>query len=98
MIDQTIHTIRHNATRKYGPLPKDHKHVGQECAACEEEIDLGDFTALIPLGPGQDNETRRLARTGQTYEAVCALVHWQCATGEVNHLEQRSSGEGQPEE
>ena len=69
--------------RKFEPLTADHPSVGTECAACKAPFVEGDATCLIALGPGDGEEERRRAREGRPYNAVAALVHWACATGEA---------------
>lgn len=66
-------------SRKFGPKEKDHPSVGRDCPACHEPFKAGDFTALIPLGPGNDEEQRERAREGRPYNAVAVEVHWECA-------------------
>jgi len=67
---------------KFGPTAPDHPTVGQECKACNQPIAVGDYTTIIPLGPGEHDDDRRKAREGRPYRAVGVLVHWACATGE----------------
>jgi len=69
--------------RPYPPLKADHPIVGaQDCAACHQRFQAGDVTTILPLGPGDDPEARQKARAGRPYNAVGALLHWACATGE----------------
>ena len=65
-----------------GPLPADNPFLQATCAACKELFRTGDYTALIPLGPGLNLEARRKCREGDDYTAVAIHVHWACATGE----------------
>jgi hypothetical protein len=68
--------------RKYGPKAPDHPSVGAPCRACGGELAAGDFTTLVALGPGEDEEARNRARAGRPYNAVALEVHWACAIGE----------------
>ena len=68
--------------RKFGPKTSGHFSVGELCPACQDPFAVGDFTALIPLGPGEDAEQQRTAREGRAYDAVAVEVHWACATGD----------------
>lgn len=67
---------------KFGPMVADHPDVSEKCAACKVPFRAGDYTTLVLLGPGPDAESRERARAGRAYDAVAALVHWACATGE----------------
>lgn len=66
--------------RPFGPRPADAPEG--LCAACHEPFKEGDYTTLIPLGPGAHEEERQLCAAGRTYTAVCAHVHYACAYGE----------------
>lgn len=67
--------------RKFGPKPSDDSNIGSPCPACGEPFKSGDFTTLIPLGPGKDPEKRERAVNGRAYSAVAIEVHYACATG-----------------
>lgn len=67
--------------RAFGPKGKDHPSVGSICQACGESLETGDYTTLIPLGPGDSPEDREKARSGQWFNAVATEVHYACATG-----------------
>lgn len=69
--------------RKFGPKTADHPSIGRECPGCHIPFAQGDFTTLIPLGPGGDEEAQKRAREGRPYNAVALEVHWSCVTGEV---------------
>ena len=61
--------------RQFGPNPKKRG----ECHACHKPFMNGDYTTLIPLGPGDNEEERAKARLGRHYNAVAVEVHWECA-------------------
>lgn len=65
----------------FGPKPADHPSVGEPCPACGELLAAGDYTTLVTLGPGADDEAREKARAGRAYNAVAVEIHWGCATG-----------------
>ncbi len=69
-------------SRRFGPKAEGHPNIGKPCPACQEPFAVGDFTALVMLGPGPDAEERRKAFDGLAYNAVAVEVHWTCATGE----------------
>lgn len=68
--------------RKYGPKDASHPSIGEECPACKFPFKEGDFTALIALGPGDNEEEKNKARVGRAYASIAVEVHWACATGE----------------
>lgn len=57
------------------------------CAACNLPFKDGDYTVLIPLGPGADSEARERARAGRPYNAIAVEIHYSCATGEEVEVE-----------
>lgn len=67
--------------RPFGPKSKDHPSVGNECPACFEHLRPGEYTTLVPLGPGGSLDDRQKAVEGRPYNAVAVEVHWSCATG-----------------
>lgn len=67
--------------RKFGPKSKDHPSICLPCPACHVEFKEGDFTTLIALGPGDDEEAQERAREGRPYNAVAVEVHWACSGG-----------------
>lgn len=71
------------ADRAFGPKQPGHPSVGQNCPACHVPFAAGDYTTLIPLGPGADPEEQERARLGRAYNAVAVEVHYACATGEA---------------
>lgn len=64
--------------RKFGPKSADHPSIGRPCPACGVPFAVGDYTTLVPLGPGNDREARRRRDAGRTYNSVAAEVHWDC--------------------
>jgi hypothetical protein len=69
--------------RAFGPKDPDHPTVGRQCPACGQPFAAGDYTTLVPLGPGDDKEQQEKARAGRFYNAVAVEVHLACATGHV---------------
>jgi hypothetical protein len=65
--------------RKFGPKSADHPSVGELCPACKTPFAAGDYTTLIPLGPGDDPDAQHAAKAGRAYTAVAVEVHWACA-------------------
>lgn len=67
---------------KIGPKDQRHPTIGGICLLCQEAFTAGDYTTILPMGPGADNESRTLCRAGEPYEGVGVEVHWICATGQ----------------
>lgn len=67
-------------SRRLGPLAPDHPSVGQSCPACQDKIGPSAFVAIVPLGPGNDQEERKARDQGKPYNAVGVVVHWECST------------------
>jgi len=80
--------IRHQRVadnlHKMGPLEPSHWLVlrAVDCPCCELPFMDGDYVTLVPLGPGDDPDERKLARERRAFDAVGITVHWACATGE----------------
>lgn len=51
---------------KFGPAEQDDPAVGELCPACRKPFVVGDYTTLIPLGPGDNPDRQALARAGTT--------------------------------
>ena len=68
--------------RKFGPKRADPPSVGTDCLACHKPFQEGDYTTLVALGPGEDQEAQDKAKIGRVYNAVAVEVHYACATGE----------------
>jgi len=66
---------------KIGPKKGDHPSVGELCPACHVALKEGDFTTLIPLGPGDDPEVQQRASEGRVYNTIAVEVHYNCAGG-----------------
>lgn len=64
---------------KFGPKSADHPSIGELCQACKKPFIVGDYTTLVPLGPGDDPDEQRKAKDGQPYNAVAVEVHYSCA-------------------
>lgn len=64
------------ARRVFGPRDK---NADEWCPACNEMFAAGDYTVLVVLGPGDDEEAREKARAGRWYNAVAVQVHADCA-------------------
>jgi hypothetical protein len=73
--------------QKFAPLSVDHPLVndatGTNCPGCNQRFRAMDVITRVAIGPGDNEEARRLCREGSFYEAVGIPVHWACATGEV---------------
>lgn len=67
---------------KIGPKIAGHPTIGGVCLLCQKAYVIGDYTTILPLGPGEEQESRILCRNGQPYEGLGVEVHWTCATGE----------------
>lgn len=65
--------------RCFGPKLASHPSIGMLCPACQKPFQAGDYTTLIPLGPGDDPEAQQAAKEGRPYNAVASEVHWACA-------------------
>jgi len=68
--------------RTFRPKTTDHPTRGMPCIVCTQPIEAGEVTAILPLGPGSDPDTRRRAREGQVYDSVAIEVHIACITGQ----------------
>lgn len=66
--------------RKFGPKSADHPGVGVECPACHVPFAAGDYTTLVTLGPGDDEEARERRDQGRVYNAIGLEIHWECST------------------
>jgi len=65
--------------RKLGPKQADHPSVGKECPACHVSFAGGDYTTIVVLGPGDDEEARQRRDQGRPYNAVASEIHWDCS-------------------
>ena len=71
--------------KRYPPLDADHPAVatgGVRCPGCNVEFKTGDVITLIPIGPGDDEDARKMCQQGFDYNAVAIPAHWACVTGE----------------
>lgn len=64
---------------KFGPKSADHPSIGAPCPACDEPFREGDYTTLIALGPGGNQEERARRDEGRPYNSVAVEVHWDCS-------------------
>lgn len=69
-------------TRAFGPKTADHPSIGKDCPVCKKPFKEGDWTTLVPLGPGDNTEARERAKEGRPYNAVAVEIHWDCAAEE----------------
>lgn len=73
--------------QKFAPLSADHPLVndatGTNCPGCNQRFRAMDVITRVAIGPGDNEDARRLCLEGSFYEAVGIPVHWACATGEV---------------
>lgn len=69
-------------SERMGPVREGDRTIGEPCAVCKQAITAGQFITLIALGPGDDPEARERARQGRPYNAIGALAHYACVTGE----------------
>lgn len=84
-VDDAFRQARKDArglSGRCGPKKPDHPSVGRECPACHEPFAAGDYTVLLPLGPGADPDAQQRARAGRPYNAPALELHWTCATGQ----------------
>lgn len=68
--------------RMFGPRSANQPNT-RPCPACGNQFQAGDYTTIIPLGPGPDPEEQARAVTGRPYTAVGIEAHWVCATGQA---------------
>lgn len=66
---------------KIGPKDIGHFTVGGVCLLCQDSYRVGDYTTILPLGPGSDPASRTLCKADEPYEGIGVEVHWICATG-----------------
>ena len=80
--------VRHNLKvpfeyRCFGPKSEEtttrQSEEGDVCPACGKAFAEGDYTTLVPLGPGDDAECREKAQAGRWFNAVAIEVHADCA-------------------
>lgn len=66
-------------SRKSGPKQADHPSVGEKCPACKKPFKAGDYTTLVCLGPGDDEEARWQRDEGRPHNVVSLEIHWECS-------------------
>ena len=79
-----------------GPKAPGHPTCGTPCLACGHPFRAGDYTRLVALGPGDDEEARDNVRWGLPYNAVAVEVHWSCATGSAAEESHPEETNGRP--
>ena len=67
----------------FGPKTADHPTVGMICIPCGDYLKEGDYTTLVPLGPGNDPEEQERAQERRWYNATALEVHALCAGVEI---------------
>lgn len=65
-------------SRRFGPKSAEHPSVGDACPACGQPLKEGDYTTLVAVGPGGDEEERASRDEGRPYNSVAVEVHWEC--------------------
>lgn len=65
---------------KLGPKQADHPSVGIECLACHQPFVAGDYTTLVTLGPGDNEDAQQRRDQGRPYNAIALEIHWACST------------------
>lgn len=71
-------------SRRFGPKPPESVD-GRECPACHEAFAAGEYTCLVTLGPGADEDARLRRDQNRPYNAVALEVHWDCASAEARN-------------
>ena len=64
--------------RKFGPKKAGHPSIGDLCIACGKPFKAGDYTTLVEIGPGDDEDAREAIKAGRPYNAIAKEVHWEC--------------------
>ena len=62
--------------RTYAPLVE--PLPPESCPACKQAFKVGDITVLVPIGPGDNEESRERMKAGRVYNSVAVLVHADC--------------------
>lgn len=81
--------VRHQIGDPIADVPTDRKGPFTEevaeglgvCVACRSYFEEGEYSVLIPLGPGDDTEAQEKAKAGQWYNAVAVAIHDTCSGG-----------------
>jgi len=69
---------------KFGPKEPNHPTRGGTCLLCQERLKVGEYTTVIPLGPGNDEDAQAACRAGRPYHGIGIEAHWGCATGKLD--------------
>lgn len=67
--------------RCFGPRGEEAAARGVICPACHKLLVAGEFTTLLPIGPGDNGEEREKCREGRWYNAVAIEAHVACVVG-----------------
>lgn len=65
------------------------------CAACNSEIECGHSATRIVLGPGPAPRERELCLNEKPYKPTVAWLHWACATGDEEGVQDSDVREGE---
>ena len=63
-------------TRRFGPKKEGGDGI---CLACRNQFAVGDYSVLVPIGPGDDPEAQEKAVNGRWFNAVAIEIHDTCA-------------------
>lgn len=85
--------VTEDPPRPFGPRPPDEPRI---CPACGRAILTGQYTGLVPLGPGADSAEQERARAGGPFHAVCAELHWACLTGSAERPATEEENDAHP--
>ena len=72
---------------KLGPMQTNDPMLGKMCVACQKLFQVGDYTTLIVVGPGDNPDEQLKCREGFNYKVCAVEVHYACATGIVEETE-----------
>jgi hypothetical protein len=70
--------------QKFGPKEPNHPTRGGTCLLCQEPFRTGNYTTILPLGPGYDDDAQAACRAGKPYHGIGTEVHWGCGTGKLD--------------
>lgn len=64
-------------SRAFGPRAEDDKS-GRECPGCLKPFLKGQYTTLVTIGPGDNEEARERKEANRPYNAVAIEAHYDC--------------------